>query len=475
VLDSQTAICKKNTIINFLIVAIGGICLVQYSLVQPLLTTLIVSGLALIAIWFAMPLKANMPLYIIILGAGLNLPYPHIALGGATLGIINIVKSLGMDLLGISKVPLKDIWNIVLKVREAKFFLIYLLISFISILYSQDKANGLKILSQLLHPFVVYILLFLTIKKQNDLYRIIKIMLFGGALTVAFNIFKIFSGQAFSVAGEGTYRLDGAAGLGGYAFFLLVLIIVCYSLYVKYKKKRLLIMASVFSIFLIMTGTRSAMLALLITFSFLQWILKKRIRLVVVPFLLALILLFLPSSFNRFVPGDVDYVTLLSEINKGNYDKVLYLGNWEGRVKIWDSGVNKFFFKSPLWGNGLGASSGLTGSYYLGNKLVRQVAAAHNEYVRNIIETGIIGIVSYLTFIFLFLKRALKIYRISRSPFTKALAMSSAASLISYMTVSITEATCFFFYQFGALVWALAALANKAAEISEKQMSYIKI
>lgn len=467
---TQIAMNRKNIFIPFLIIVIG-IWLVKYLLIQPILATSLVVGLLMVIIWLVMPVKANFAIYIIILGAGFNLPYPHIALGGATLGITNLIKSLGMDLLGISKISFKSVGSILKKYKEAKLFWIYLLISFFSILYSPDKGNGLKILSQLFHPFAVYMLIMVSLNNQKDLYYIIKLMLIGGALTIIFNIYQMVLGQAFSVTGEGAYRLDGPAGLGGYAFFLLVLILACYSFYFNYQNKKYFFAAIIFIIFFIMTGTRIAIIGLLIAFAFLQWLLKKRIRLILAPFLFVLLLLFLPSSFNRFVPGDVDHETLLSEINKGNYDQVLYMGNWEGRVKIWDSGVNEFFFKSPLWGNGLGASSSLTGSYYFGDKMVRQVAAAHNEYVRIIIETGIIGIIIYLVLMFAYLKRALNIYRISSSPFTKALAMSSAASLISYMVISITESTCFFYYQFGALVWALAALATKAAEINEKQIS----
>jgi len=135
-----------------------------------------------------------------------------------------------------------------------------------------------------------------------------------------------------------------------------------------------------------------------------------------------------------------------------------------GRLAFWRSAVN-IFLAHPFIGVGLNAFGDAYSSYDLSSGKFR-VEQAHNDYLQILADAGIAGFACMAAFIYLFVKKALRVVREGHSGFRRGAAIGAFAGCIAIMVHSFvdfplrTPANAFVFL-------ALAAIA--VAPIREEQ------
>ncbi|MGI6492838.1 MAG: O-antigen ligase family protein [Pelotomaculum sp.] len=263
--------------------------------------------------------------------------------------------------------------------------------------------------------------------KYNDkeISRIKKGIIIGTFITFIVLYFNV----DFSSAGRlnvklGYFESDSNL-IPGYFFFLLV-----YSIQQLINHKKVLYSIPIIGVLVIslMTGSRGAMIGilLLIGFSVLYLVKQKlSIRKVITMTLLILVFVWI---FNAFI---IDLIP--REItNRYTIDYIRDSGS-TGRNDIWENLLGVFGQSSilrELFGHGIGTTTDLT-TATVGS--VSGGYAAHNLWIDQLMTGGIVGIIILVIMQIRFIKRALKSREITViAPYLGCLFLCMSLSLISY-------------------------------------------
>lgn len=412
--------------------------------------------------------RISVLLYLLILIGPYDLPYPKFIFAGATLGLINIIKSFGLDFLIFLKAIGTDWKKRLFSDGAARFYAAYLLISLLSIFFSPSKSNGLKLWLALIHPFFVYVIISVVAQNKETVRNIASIVVLSGLFTVFLAAVQIFMGSGLKV--EDVLRLQ-AFGLGknAYAAFLVVMVIFCYSRYIVGNRRKDLYFFMLFLIMLILTGTRSAMVALFISTFLLYWITKRKTKGVLIAFLLVLAVWNLPQSINRITNSHIGFFDTIDKVMKGeSVEDYLNTGNLYGRTRFWDTGFS-LFRSSPIIGNGLGAAA-VVFEVHGDRKIISSqgdVTRIHSEWIRVLSDVGLLGFALLFFGFYLFGKNAIHHYKHARTDFARAISLAAFLSLIAYIIIGITEVVSSFYYQMGVPVWLLLGYSNNLYQQEE--------
>jgi O-antigen ligase len=126
-----------------------------------------------------------------------------------------------------------------------------------------------------------------------------------------------------------------------------------------------------------------------------------------------------------------------------------------GRTHFWSVAL-QIFWHHPILGAGLDAFGNAYPQYDTWNGVFR-VERAHNEYLQMLSDAGILGFSCVVAFIFLFIKKSLRVIRESNDNFRKHTAIGALAGCVGIMVHSFfdfplrTPANGFFFLTLAAL------------------------
>ncbi|HLF87259.1 MAG TPA: O-antigen ligase family protein [Nitrospiria bacterium] len=262
-------------------------------------------------------------------------------------------------------------------------------INIVSLFYSVNPFNGhLKILI-LLNGIIFYLLVQVLSKDEEDLIRIIKIMVVSGIAASLYGIYQKYSGidRIFS-----TFQ-----NVNAFAGFLIILIPL--SLYLVLFSKEgssriwsgasLLLILSAF----ILTLSKGGMLTLaLLSFMVLTYMAYNEIEkryIWVLPPMLALIVVSL-------------YI---------GYGKIEIMDSIRDRFEYWRMAV-RIIADHPLIGTGLGGYAAMAQEYQTGSVYSRYV---HNNYLQVFAELGVFGFITYVWLVLNPILRGFSIIRKDRS------------------------------------------------------------
>jgi O-antigen ligase len=132
------------------------------------------------------------------------------------------------------------------------------------------------------------------------------------------------------------------------------------------------------------------------------------------------------------------------------------------RFLYWDVAL-EFFRSSPLLGVGFGAGNLRTGYQVIGT-----YAQVHNDYLRLLVDTGLMGFTAYLVLMLAVAFESYSAHRSIRNPYLKQLAAAFLAIWMALLVVRvsdnvITNST----NQFA--VWALAAVVQAARSVAARE------
>ncbi len=288
--------------------------------------------------------------------------------------------------------------KLLIKNRTFFIFLLFILVVGLSILSSVNKGNSIEEFLRIITIFILFIFTYLNTKTKKDFNQLLVIIVLGAVppLLIAFNqLLQTDAGWWDKTIMR--FRINGTfLHPATLAFYLLATIPILYSI-LKDKTNtayqasaRLLIPFMLFII--VATLARGAWIGLLIMF-FLYGILKNR------KFLLGgIAVLFI--SYLAVSP-------ITNRINDIFHPK--YNSSLKTRIKIVETTLPAFSQK-PLMGYGIGEFEEIHLKY---NSEAYSYSSkqAHNDYVRLLIEIGLIGLSLYISIfitIFIFILKEIK-------------------------------------------------------------------
>ncbi len=315
-----------------------------------------------------------------------------------------------------------------------RYFIPFFIAAFIALYKSTPDAlpGGIqKTLSYFILLFTVpnYIQKAFTDNKEIFFKNLIY---FCALLLIAGFVLKMLAPEIVTVEGRFTGILGNPNGLGifGILFFLLFSVILnLYPELFSKNEKRIfyaLILGSI-----ILCGSRSAMFAILIFFVF-KYFYKLN------PFLSFIVFLFLLFSYD-IITSNIE--SLIYSLGLEDFFRIKTLEEGSGRTIAWKFAWDNIVY-DPFIGRGFSYTDNLFKQYYNELSLLGHQGNAHNSYLTFWLDTGVFGVLFYLSAVFaLFYKGA----KNSRLAIPIMYAVLFSATFESWLTASLNPFTIQFF------------------------------
>lgn len=306
----------------------------------------------------------------------------------------------------------------------------FLLVALFGLMISPEKGDAIRSYLTLLSYFSMFIIAFYFVRSAQDFRRCVKLVLWSSTLPAAYALVDIaLHGAAGGMAGgaEG-FRLQSTFTHPNIFAFYLTLIIPL-TLYVLKDKtvvpgqgSRIALTLYLFYLLalLVLTQTRSAWLACMISFFAYALLFERRYLLYLM--LLPVVALLVPEIRERLLD-------LGSGTTAVAYAK---LNSFAWRLSIWESGLQWMRPSHYLFGYGLEAFRHYSQTFFPAANHMNW--GAHNVYVQWFFDAGMVGLLAYLWLyarVALMLKSLMRIDRLA--------AFVTLALVFSYLIVSSSD------------------------------------
>ena len=273
-------------------------------------------------------------------------------------------------------------------------FVVFIAVGLMSVIIPYSYHLGIIELFKYVSILAVYlIILYLNSKEESFGSTITKAMILSAIVPLSVGLYQIIFKKGFSSgfsSEEGLNRVYGTfVHPNSYAFYLLIIIVTIFIYNQKYRRDKFFyLIGAVALLELYFTYTRSAWLGMalmVVSYVFLSDIsFNKKIS-----FGILLIILSIPIynlTYQRFAN------VLSGSMEESSLATRLYI--WKGMFTIYK--------ERPVIGYGIGSFK------YYSDIVLNWRIEAHNDYLRLLFETGIIGLLAYLGIQFNVLKNILK-------------------------------------------------------------------
>ena len=345
--------------------------------------------------------------------------------------------------------------------RRSRLYLAFLLYAGVSIYFSISYVDGLRQWFKMAYLFVVFVTVVALPRGREELDRLGDAMIVGGALVGwVLSPLLILFGQY--VVDQGRVRIEF---LGTHqnpeSFYLLVIIIFCVARYAVRRQPRYLVVAAGCFLWIALAVVRIAFAAAVASAIavMLTGALAARNRRIVLGMLATtavLGMLLVPAVLQRSLGYMPSPAELYGMIRHPDWFWLSRHIGMEGREIYWPV-VFGMFLQHPLTGAGLGASRGL---------LLRMFPASwsgavHNEYLRLLSETGLIGITLFSAAVLGWTRRAVLAARLE-DPLVREFALAAVGAAVVWGVTALTDNALDYYNQYAQHVVFLLAAAISA-------------
>lgn len=365
--------------------------------------------------------------------------------GGSVLGIFSLIYIVIAVYLLLREKEFKILHD---KIRWHYYFII---VAFVGLYNSTDVTTSITTITRYLTLLAIFLLAYNIPKNYEDALKIIRALVMSSVIPIIYGIYQAATGTGVQVYKEfqemaGVARINSFYNLSnGFAYFLGIIgFLVMFCLYrSKSNKERIyyciLLLGAL--VCLLYTHTRTVWLAFFLGTCLLS-IYDKKIR----KYFVLIIIVAAPLTYNLMIERFTD---LFVQPKYGT-------SSMEFRSNITKELLINAFPEHMIIGFGSGISEGIAEKYTRYNNM------PHNDYMRILIENGMLGLVVYLIFIgklILYLVKMVKekIYVLENKIFIAILAFYVIASSGQNILINISGA---------GYIFCLSGLAMKINEIA---------
>lgn len=316
--------------------------------------------------------------------------------------------------------------------------------------------------------FFLYFYLFYHIRSVDSVKFIIKVWIFLGLVNIAWVIYQIVNNiTKYSYYGPGAIG-EGKGPLTSGGFFLLLflfffnlLIFHYYKLNISKLKKAVITVFAVSPVLGIFTsGSRTALAGLFFSLIFigLFYLIKHKKKLKA--FLIIILMLIILITSLSFIFDNVRG----AKRGMNFYKKIAWELSQDSdvtRFNIWKINTAEFL-KQPLFM-----------FFGMGKSVILTYGDSHNQYVRNFIETGIVGFLIFFFLIFIILKKSLQAFLHEKDSFIVGLCAGHFIATLTMLVISLV-ADAFMLVKLAETYWFFTALTMVTLYYHHKPKSLSK-
>lgn len=270
---------------------------------------------------------------------------------------------------------------------EIRFYYILLFVSVLSTINSVNVTESIMFFIRFVSLLAIYLLIYNIVQREKDALRVIKCVIYSSIIPIIYGFYQYIAGEGIASPGFYRYRLNSTfTHPNMYAFYL---VIIFFSImYLYYLEKHINGKSEMIFKVCLSVGV---LIQLMFTYSRGSWI-GTMVGLLVVA-------LFINKSRKWILISSLVFIALFSTqivsriLDLINPPTKNYMSSWEFRLEIWKALVKNAFIHKPFLGYGLGQSM------FAAEKYSKFSNIPHNDYLRVLIEIGLVGLISFLLFL----------------------------------------------------------------------------
>ncbi len=280
--------------------------------------------------------------------------------------------------------------------RRGRWYLVFLAYAAIAVLRSPMPLEGAKILVKLAYPLLFLVTIEGLVQSRRQLDRIGDVVLGGAAVITMLVNPLLFLGGGHLYDPYTGFRAEGVGvHPAPFSFYLLLMILIALQRFTVRRQARYLVLSGAAAFWIFLGMSRNAFLSGVVVFSvvgIVSMIRRRSYRTLATSALavLAMILLLLPPFIEKTFPVGVPPLNEVRAIIDRPY-AILYYISLSGREVIWPL-IYQSFQAAPLFGHGLGS----TMVTILSSFPTEAVQTPHNEYLRLLADTGLVGLLLFM-------------------------------------------------------------------------------
>ena len=312
------------------------------------------------------------------------------------------------------------------------FFIYILFITwlFVAIIYSPVKGFGFRVFLKYLYPFIGFVLATKISSTPLYAFKVVKTISVVGLMgllgLLVFPYIPVINGLAAAVYFWWPAIVD---------FFPLP-ICIALSYYSMLHKKKYLFYALLFVIPSILATNRTGILVAslsIVLYSIIRYKIKSLPYVVVGLSIFVGVLLYVPNFRNKMFKKNLTTEDIIENRETLSTDDI----DSSGRFAMWEWSLDNFYKGKEVTGSGLGV---LQDRFYSLNHPFGQIRIVHNDYVQLLCDTGLIGLILYLSiFLFIFLHCVILAWNNRKPWIIRFLAMIVGPSIICMAVASYTD------------------------------------
>jgi len=379
----------------------------------------------------------------------------------------DLIHGMGVGTMSITTIRILGLWMalfmlIGMSLNKAgkyislyRFHLAFLVFVVISIVWAPSAVYGFRMVAKLSLPLMFMLLVLVSVKDSDQLRRMEIVIVISALINMAIAV-----ALRASVTSS-HFTVPGMSAAPFSAHLVVVSMLVLATVICKKQKLALSVLVCL-ALAVLGAFTRITIGAMFIGSSVVLFLSLRGISRFFLPVagVIGLPALFLLNDRFRnrmFIHGDEIDLSLVERDPTAALSQI----HGSGRFDAWDSALNQFFYDSPLFGSGAGATQ-----HYFYSSSNSALGVIHSEYVRMLSEVGIIGLGLFvLAFTFYFF-RMLRIYRQTKRSEYARYPLAACGALVSYLIFFATDNGIDYVLQLGNFVFALVAMSEKAREYS---------
>jgi O-antigen ligase len=307
------------------------------------------------------------------------------------------------------------------------------------------------------------------VQDNVDIRKIRIAILAGGILFSSIGLINVLIGIGLVDYQRVIQYSGGIIHQNIFSHYLLILSLFTFISYLYFKKKIYFLLMGLFLIQLFFTFSRVTIAAAAVGFSVVFLLRLPKVKSLIVSAVILgclIYLIFGPSPIRTRMFFDTEGISVKAFISNPN--EVLSRIDMKGRDKVWKYSIDNVLLPSPLKGGGLGSTN------YVIEREFEIVGVMHNEYLRILVETGVIVFIIFTIAYLKFLRDMFVIFKKSQKRSqANMFALLGFVSVVCYFVVAITSNVFDSYSQFSMYVFCFLGLAYRSFEIENERSSEV--
>jgi O-antigen ligase len=362
-------------------------------------------------------------------------------------------------LLNVLVVLLATFFILTGRVRPTRFALLrpmtlLLVIGAIGLLISSEPMSVLREWVRLASLPAVFLLVVAGGRSRASKRRLISVILLSAIVPCLVGFYQVLTGRGYTIS-VGFNRAYGTFWFpNGLAFYLLVVVALLFPTYQKTRSMLLRVLmlglGAMCGLTLLLTYTRAAWGSLILMAGVVA-ILRYRKWLIIGPIVLLLIVVAVPSVRQRVADLITPQTLSLQRVYRVDQTTLGSSNSFQWRLLLWSDTIH-YVGKNPLLGQGLASYPRLAAASEIGIEI-----AAHNDYLRMLIEVGVLGLVAYLGVQWQVVRMAWQAFKTTGEQHLMGLWL--LALYLAILAVSLTD-NILSYHTVGWYLWTFIALVH---------------